>query len=74
MNVTIPLIYEDTPLRVIPGDDHNPPMVVHDVENVTFELEMLGSRPYFKITMPKGREWVLLSKDDIDRAMKMALK
>lgn len=73
MKATIPVVYEDTPMRVLPGDDHNPPLLIQDTENVTFDLEMRGSRPYFKITLPKGRESVILGKDDIERAMQVAL-
>ena len=56
---TCPVLYEDTPMVLLPGDEHNPPLLVHGTENVTFERMDDGSR-LVKITLPPGREWVML--------------
>jgi hypothetical protein len=60
--LTIPLMYEDAEVCILPADDHNPPLMIHVTEYVTLERLGDGSR-LVKITMPAGREWALLPAD-----------
>lgn len=62
MKVTIPVLYEDSGMRVLPGDEHNPPLMIHNVETVEFETKQDGSR-LVRITLPPGRSWVVLPED-----------
>lgn len=62
MNKTVPAVYEDTPMRWLPGDEHNPPLLIQDTESVIFEV--MGDRSRLvKVTMPPGRSWVMLPAD-----------
>lgn len=57
--ITIPVLYEDSGMRMLPGDEHNPPLLIHNTENVRIERQLDGSR-LIKITLPEGRSWVML--------------
>jgi len=60
--ITIPLLYEDAEIRVLPGDEHNPPLPIQLSENCTLERMGDGSR-LVKVTLPPGRSWALLPAD-----------
>jgi hypothetical protein len=59
-------MYEDCEMRLLPGDDHNPPIVIPISEDVVFEPVAGGSR-LVKVTVPPGRAWFMLPADLLSR-------
>ncbi len=60
--ISIPVMYKDCEWRTLPGTERHPPMTIPITEIVTLERVDDGSR-LVKLTMPKGRGWVMLPAD-----------
>lgn len=55
--LTIPLMYEDAEVVVLPGDDHNPPLPIRVSERLLLEPT---SEQLVRVTFPEGRKWAKL--------------
>ena len=49
-------------MRILPGDNHNPPLAIHNIETVQIERHGSDGR-LVKVTLPPGRNWVVLPAD-----------
>lgn len=64
MKLTIPLMYPDAEVRVVPGDEHNPPMAIPIAEHVELETCVEPFHPRLvKLTLPPGRQSALLPRE-----------
>jgi len=71
--MTIPLMYGDAELRVLPGDDHNPPLPIHVTEYVDLDREHDFSPQLIRVTLPPGRQWALLPAEMFSREVRDTL-